>query len=207
MADGLDKKRNSKMGKNTGEKFELQVYSVVKKMIEDGSFLVSMPNVRVYHKKPYFSKERNNHIVVDVSVEKYLKNPDENLSIVPSLIIVLECKDYKGSIPVDDVEEFHAKLQQIGADNTKGVIISNNAMFQSGAISYAKSNGITLAAMFNEEQFRYNSYGDELKIDGEMTRDISSLMYTLFEPINKGIYTTGGNFKTFEEFFSAIDSM
>ena len=160
MADGLDKKRNSKMGKNTGEKFELQVYSVVKKMIEDGSFLVSMPNVRVYHKKPYFSKERNNHIVVDVSVEKYLKNPDENLSIVPSLIIVLECKDYKGSIPVDDVEEFHAKLQQIGADNTKGVIISNNAMFQSGAISYAKSNGITLAAMFNEEQFRYYSYGD-----------------------------------------------
>lgn len=189
------------MGKNTGEKLELQVYSVVKKMIEEGSFLVSAPNVRVYHKKPYFSKERNDYIVVDVSVEKYLENPDANTDIAPSLIIVLECKDYKGSIPVDDVEEFHAKLQQIGADKTKGIIISGNAMFQSGAISYAKSNGITLAAMFNEEQFKYYSFGGKLKIDGEMTRDISTLMHALFEPINKGIYTTVGNFKTLEEFF------
>ena len=192
------------MRKNTGKILEIQVYNAVKKMIEKNLFLVSMPNVRVFHNKAYFSKERNDNIIIDVSIEKYLINPDENKDVEPSLIIILECKDYKGSIPVDDVEEFHAKLQQIGADNTKGIIIASNALFQSGAINYAKSNGITLASLFDEEQFKYYTFGHDFKIDGKMLMDISSLKYNAFEPVNKGYYTTMGNFKTLRDFLTFI---
>jgi hypothetical protein len=68
---------------------------------------------------------------------------------------VIECKDYRGSIPVDDVEEFHAKLQQIGADNTKGMIFTRTGVYQKSAISYARSKGICLARILPDEQVEY----------------------------------------------------
>jgi hypothetical protein len=40
---------------------------------------------------------------------------------------VFECKDYTGRVPVDDGEEFHAKLQQSGEDNTKGTFVTTAA--------------------------------------------------------------------------------
>ena len=73
----------------------------------------------------------------------------------PSIIIIIECKDYSNSIPVDDVEEFHAKLQQVGADNTKGIIITQNGCFQKSALTYAESKGIALARILPSNQVHY----------------------------------------------------
>lgn len=102
--------------KNTGVKFEEYIYNKVKRIIDENKS-------KVYLYKKYYSSDRQDYITVDISIEKYVY--DKLFSI-----IVIECKDYKSPLPVDDVEEFHAKLQQIGADNTKGVTVVSEGRFQ-----------------------------------------------------------------------------
>lgn len=144
--------------KNTGAKLEEEVYKLISHIVNKNEFIVSLPNVKIRKKPRYYSKDRDAEIEFDVSVEKYLANPDEDADIRPSIIVVIECKDYKDGIPVDDVEEFHAKLQQIGADNTKGIIITRNGCFQKSALAYAKSKGVALARMFPRLQVNYLTY-------------------------------------------------
>lgn len=143
------------MAKNTGVGLENDVYQIVKNLVASGSFLVTNPHVRVHKKKGYYSKDRDANIICDVTVEKYWKDPDENPDIVPAILVVIECKDYADNIPVDDVEEFHAKLQQIGADNTKGIMITRKGSFQSGALKYANSMHIGLARVLPDDQLDF----------------------------------------------------
>ena len=147
-----------KMTKNTGARLESEVYDAVDKLIKSNDFLVSEPNVKVRKKPKYYSKDRHALIEFDVSVEKYLADPDKIKDLHPSMIIVLECKDYNRAIPVDDIEEFHAKLQQIGADNTKGIMITRTGGFQKSALMYSKAKGITLARILPEDQIHYILY-------------------------------------------------
>ena len=135
---------------NTGKAFENTVYQLTKRLVEEGSFLVSQPNAVVEKGKKYYSRDREAYIQTDVSIEKYFSTQDE---ISPGLIIIIECKDYKDKVTIDDVEEFHAKLQQIGADNTKGILISRDGKYQKSAINYAKAKGITLAKLDLEDGF------------------------------------------------------
>lgn len=123
-----------------GDEFEQLMYIELKNLLENGKLLVSPENTEIFLGKKYYSLQRQDYIQMDITIEKYYTKD----SMCPSLILVFECKDYNGSIPVDDVEEFHSKLQQIGADNTKGFIITRNGKFQRSAISYAKANGIAL---------------------------------------------------------------
>lgn len=96
---------------------------------------------KVFHRKAYYSQQRNKPIMMDVVIELYRPGLD-----TPYLVWVWECKDYSTQVPVDDVEEFHAKLEQIKVHKTKGTIICRNG-FQQGAINYAQSLGIGLARM------------------------------------------------------------
>lgn len=185
--------------KNTGAELEKEVYDLISEIISKNKFMVSNPNVIIKREPRYYSKDRDAEIEFDVSVEKYLTDPDENKDIKPSVIIVIECKDYSNGIPVDDVEEFHAKLQQIGADNTKGIMITKNGCFQKSAVTYAESKGIALARILPDEQIQYMSawqmslasYGveplvekDYISIDGSFfsfpeTYDIESMIFKL----------------------------
>ena len=133
------------MTKNTGTSFEDRVFKIIQKFIQEDAFMLSNPNLRVFRNKSYFSKDRNAQIKFDISVEKYMMDPDSSNDIRPSIIVIIECKDYSKNVPVDDVEEFHSKLQQIGSDNTKGIIITSKTAFQRAALSYAEAKGIALA--------------------------------------------------------------
>lgn len=117
--------------------------------------MLSEPYIKVRRNAKYYSKDRESHIICDISVEKYLEDPDTNTALRPAIIMVIECKDYSGPVPVDDVEEFHSKLQQIGADNTKGIMISHTGGFQRSALNYAHSKGIALARILPNEQVSY----------------------------------------------------
>lgn len=80
-------------------------------------------------------------IEFEISIEIFLKGQDD-----PCIIWIWECKDYASSIPVDDLEEFHSKLEQIGADKTKGTMVCRGA-YQEGAVQYARSKGIGLSRL------------------------------------------------------------
>jgi hypothetical protein len=119
-----------------GDLLERSAYSALRKALREERLCVSPKSAKLFKKRSYFSRDRNANIVTDISIEVYLPQRRH-----PSLVWVFECKSSVRSISVDDIEEFHAKLQQIGEDNTKGTIVTDGSL-QSGATNYAISKGI-----------------------------------------------------------------
>lgn len=130
-----------------GKDLEKEVYETINRLINKGNFPFPASQCKVFLNKKYYSKDRDAYIETDVSIEVFMADATE-----PFFIWIWECKDYSRSIPVDDLEEFHAKLEQIGADNTKGTMITSNGWFQTGALNYARSKKIGLARMLPEDQ-------------------------------------------------------
>lgn len=157
------------MSKNKGIEFEGIVYTGLNILISEGDFFINSPYMKLFRGKGYYSLERKKNIVVDISVEIYIKDPEKYTGIKPSIIIIIECKDYSNALPIDDVEEFHAKLQQIGADNTKGIIITRHSLYQESAINYAKSKGIMLMdwEKYDQVSFLYNNMENDINFDIE----------------------------------------
>ncbi|MBI4447172.1 MAG: restriction endonuclease [Acidobacteria bacterium] len=120
-----------------GTCFELEVFDAVRRNL--GQFGLRPDACLVHYRKGYFSKDRHRKIIFDISIELYVSGSEQ-----PSLIWVWECKDYSNPVPVSDVEEFHAKIQQLGEDNTKGTLISRGVL-QKSALAYAISKGIGVA--------------------------------------------------------------
>ena len=123
----------------TGKAFEQEVKRLLEHELERGKLGIIPGCTKVFHRKGYWSKDRGNEIVTDVSVEV-----SREVGVEPYLIWIWECKDYQGQVPVGDVEEFHGKLEQIGLHKTKGTIACRNG-FQKSARSYAEAMGIGLA--------------------------------------------------------------
>lgn len=132
-----------------GNALEQCVHDLLQSEIEADRFWAKKENCKVFLKKGYFSKDRGTKITFDVSIEVYLPGAQEYSSLV-----LIECKNYKHRVPVDDAEEFFAKVQQVAAANSKAVIAST-ASFQSGARQFAKSKGIGLIRYFSAENFKW----------------------------------------------------
>lgn len=128
-----------------GEAFELKVKEMIDYMLKQGELALIPEYVKTFHRKGYYSNDRKKDIIMDVSIEVFRKNNE-----TPFLVWIWECKDYGKPVPVDDVEEFHSKLEQIGLHKTKGTMISTFG-FQQGAIDYAESKGIGLARVLPED--------------------------------------------------------
>ncbi len=133
-----------------GNKFEQRVLKLFEDELKNNRLFVNPQHCKVFHKKGYYSNDRKGNIVVDISIEVFL--PD---AIDFSILIIIECKNYSHPVPVDDVEEFFAKLQQISGANTKGIIVSTNS-FQEGTLSYSKSKGIGLVRILDNKNFKWH---------------------------------------------------
>lgn len=103
--------------------------------------MASLTGVEVHHKRSYIGRVSKREIVVDVSF---------NCTVAgANLLFIVECKCYKNSVSVDEVEEFHSKLDDIGAH--KGIMVTTVG-FQEGAVKVAKGRGIALALLTTEQQ-------------------------------------------------------
>lgn len=129
-----------------GDAFEARVYKVLAEELRNERLCVAPKHAKIFSKKAYHSRDRQADITTDVSIEVYL--PDRER---PTLVWVFECKDYTGRVPVNDIEEFHAKLQQIGEDNTKGTFVTSGAL-QKSALEYAKSKRIGVIRLLPSDQ-------------------------------------------------------
>lgn len=76
--------------KSDGREFETKVYHYILKTLESNSY-VGAENIFL-HKK-YFSKDRDDYIETDITIEIKIQN-------ILFLIIVVECKDYKNSLDI-----------------------------------------------------------------------------------------------------------
>jgi Zn-dependent peptidase ImmA (M78 family) len=129
-----------------GDAFEEEVFNLLKNYINSGNFWLNPKFCKFYRKKKYYSKKREGYIVVDISIECFLDGKDDY-----SQLIVIECKDYKSKVPVDDIEEFESKLHQISGVNVKGIFASRTP-YQSGAFQVAKNIGMALIRILPEEK-------------------------------------------------------
>ena len=98
--------------------------------------LMNSEGVHVYHLKEYIGRVSGRKIKIDVSFETHV--------LGSKILVLVECKYYKNKIDVSEVEEFHSKLDDIGAH--KGIIVSTVG-YSEGAERVAKGRGIALALL------------------------------------------------------------
>lgn len=132
-----------------GNTFEDEVFALVSFELAAERLGMLPSAARVFKRKGYYSRDRDSDIVIDVSIEVWLPNA-ENWS----LLWACECKDYSHSVPVDDLEEFKSKLDQITGANRKGAVAVRGAL-QSGALRYARANGIAVIRVLPDRQVEH----------------------------------------------------
>jgi hypothetical protein len=125
--------------------------------------------VTVHHQKVYRGRISQRDIKIDVSFNYTIAGAD--------LLFLVECKCYNHAVPVDDVEEFHSKIDDIGAH--KGIMVTTVG-FQDGTIRTAKGRGIALALLTKEHQ------------EGELVYVVNRIGPMTTPPSNEGFWQ--GNF-------------
>jgi Zn-dependent peptidase ImmA (M78 family) len=153
-----------------GDDFEEKMFLSLKQQVEAGEFFAKPECCRVHRKKGYYSRDRDSKIVFDISVEIFVPG-QANYSI----LVLIECKDYTSSVPVDDVEEFWAKMQQVEA--SKGILASTSEL-QSGAFEFAKS-----------KKLGFLRYCDNSKLKWVLRRSPSALVVKDLELTQSDIRT------------------
>lgn len=84
-----------------GDRFEEQVFEFLSREINEGRFYAFRPECcKIYRKKGYYSRDREDFIIFDISVEVFLPGFE-----TPSLLVLIECKNYSGKVPVGDIED------------------------------------------------------------------------------------------------------
>lgn len=132
-----------------GAALEQAIYDFFLTEINAGRFFAKPECCKVRKKPKYHSRDRGGEITFDVSIELFLPGASEFSSVV-----IIECKNYTHPVPVDDVEEFFAKVQQVAAANAKAVLAST-ASFQAGTQEFARSKGIGLLRYFDKMNFKW----------------------------------------------------
>lgn len=135
-----------------GNDFENRVFDAIQDELAGDRLGLSPAHARAFKRKGYYSRDRDADIVTDISIEVWLPSADRW-----SILWVCECKDYSGLVPVDDLEEFKAKLDQIAGANKKGVMAISGAL-QKSALAFAKSNGIGIIRLLPDDQVQHIFY-------------------------------------------------
>lgn len=135
-----------------GKDFETRFYNALKKELDRNHLGVHPDSCQIFQQKGYYSKDREKDILFDVSIEVFLPGADRW-----SLLWLWECKDYASSVQVDDIEEFWAKLQQVGGVNIKGGVATTSA-FQVSALKFADSKGMSVVRLIPKDQIRWIMY-------------------------------------------------
>ena len=132
-----------------GDALEIPVFNLLRTQIDADRFIARKDCCRIFHRKGYYSEARKANIVFDISIEISFPGATEY-----SVLMLIECKNYAKAVPVDDVEEFFAKVQQVGAANAKAIFISSNAL-QSSALTYCKSQGMGVARYYAGQDLKW----------------------------------------------------
>ncbi|MFC4686585.1 ImmA/IrrE family metallo-endopeptidase [Epilithonimonas pallida] len=121
-----------------GDDFEEISYNVIEQAINNNDLGLIPKFCKVFRKKGYYSFRRKKNIIFDLAIEITPPNAKN-----PTLLYLVECKNYSHPVPVDDISTFADYISQIEGFATKGVFITNNRL-QSGAMETLKSYGMML---------------------------------------------------------------
>ncbi len=119
-----------------GEAFEKKVYDIISNLLSKNEFPANCRYSSVYHKHKLYSKEEGKDVIFDIVVETTMPNSD-----TPSMIFIIECKDYQRAVSVDRVRNLAYQMSEVGAN--KGFIFTTSK-FQSGVYEIAQTRHIGL---------------------------------------------------------------
>jgi Zn-dependent peptidase ImmA (M78 family) len=170
-----------------GDALEKDIYDFFELEIKADRFIAKADCCKLRRKPKYFSRDRGSEITFDVSIEIYLPGAEDF-----TMVVLIECKNYTHSVPVDDVEEFFSKVQQVAAAKSKAIIASTGS-FQSGTREFARSKGIGLLRYLSPDDCKWelmrspstfdkiDSHSGSLNIDAGLSQqDYKSDIFDLF---------------------------
>ena len=129
-----------------GDIFEKEIYELLKSKLSNDELFLNGKMSEIFHKKAYYSKDRESNIIVDISIETTMPNANGY-----AILTVFECKNYgENTVPISDIEEFAFKLSQIAGYNVKGVMITSS-QYSSNTLTLARNKGIGLYRVFKQE--------------------------------------------------------
>lgn len=132
-----------------GTEFEELMYRYFAAEIRNGRFFAKPQCCKVRKNPKYHSRDRSGDITFDVSIEIFLPGSTEL-----SAVVLIECKNYTKAVPVDDAEEFFAKVQQVAPAKAKAVLASK-ASFQLNTRKFAQAKGIGLLRYFSQDNCKW----------------------------------------------------
>ena len=138
-----------------GDIFEKRVFDLISDLLTNEEYFLSGKNSLIFSKKKYYSEQRKDYIICDISIESYMPNSKDY-----SFVNIIECKHLNKNVGVEDIEEFDSKLTQIGKHNSKGLIVSNIG-FAKNTINIAKSMKIGLLKVKSDNQLDWINYRKE----------------------------------------------
>lgn len=165
-----------------GDTFEIKVFEVIKERLEKGELGFIPESCEIFHKKAYYSKDRMKDIIFDISIETKFPGATKY-----SYLTLIECKSYNHSVPVNDVEEFYAKVNQVADLNGKGIFVTDN-VFQEGSFNFANSKGITLIQLKNDDcNFILHRTNINKQVSKNVNILITDLIFKIFEGKIEGL--------------------
>lgn len=121
-----------------GDAFETYMYTILARELKNRKLGLVPEQSRIFQKRAYPSRDRGTGIIFDISIEVTLPGA-ANWSI----LWLWECKHYEKFVPVDDVEEFWAKIQQVAGSNVKAGFASASPLSK-GAVRFARAKGFAV---------------------------------------------------------------
>lgn len=138
-----------------GDDFEELIYELFLKEIQDNKTAIN-PSAHIvpFRKKKYYSRYREKEIEFDIAIEVY---QDINLPNLTCLLLI-ECKDYKGAVGVDQLGKFLDDIRDISEDELTYKIrpimaISSN--LAEGAFNKAKNRGVGLIKLNDDRKLTH----------------------------------------------------
>lgn len=144
-----------------GNEFEEKSYYIIEQALKNDDLGLIPKYCKILKKPKYYSFRRKKDIIFDLSIEV---TPPKAKN--PTLVYLIECKNYSSPIPVDDLTVFAEYVNQIEGIATKGIFIANNKL-QSGALETVKSYGMMLIEVDDNDYNIVLHRTDKLKNQNE----------------------------------------
>lgn len=165
--------------KEKGDYFENISYALVKQKVENSELGVLPSQSVVFQQKGYYSKDREDEIIFDISIEVTLAGADKYF-----FLYLIECKNYSKNVPVDDLEEFYSKVSQVSGLNIKAMFISNMG-FSKGAYKFARSKNISLVEVNSNLTFNIILHKSNAIERQKIENQYSEHNFDINDPIGK----------------------
>lgn len=144
-----------------GDEFEKKSYKIIEQALNNDDLGLIPKYCKILEKPKYYSFRRKKEIIFDLSIEV---TPPKAKN--PTLVYLIECKNYSNTIPVDDLTIFAEYINQIEGIAKKGIFIANNKL-QSGALETVKSYGMMLIEVNDNDYNIVLHRSDNLKNQNE----------------------------------------